>query len=390
MFKAPFLSQVFTYGFRCFFIAAPICAGTIILLWMGMLSGWLLMPRIYPAPLWHAHEMIFGFIAAAIAGFLLTAVPNWCNRQRLHGVPLAGLVLLWVLGRLVPFLPSSQLLLAALIDCLFLATLAGIIGHAIYSARLWRNFAVVAIVCTLTAINGYFYFCVAEGDFSSASKTLMLALDLISLLVAVIAGRITPAFTQNWLRVKGYTSSFKKNLLLERLSLLSIALAGILAFLEIRSVHIVILFLASVFNLARLAQWKPWLTRTNPLLWVLHLAYLNLVIALLLRVLCKVFELPESVWVHFLAIACLGLIIFGVMCRVALGHTGRALILPKLGTVIFTLIVGAAISRLISFFVEHYFVTLWISALLWIASVIIFLLLFGPILVSPRADKKPG
>lgn len=386
------MSLAFAYGFRVFFLSAAAYAVLIVAGWLGVLIfGWPLAGRLPMA--WHAHEMIYGVVAAAIAGFLLTAVPNWTGTGRIHGSTLFALWLLWLAGRAGYWLadpaaggPAAGL--AMVLDLAFLPALAIAVAVPIVRSGNRRNLIMIALLSALFATNLWHH----SLDLTRPADAL--ALDMITLLMIVIGGRITPAFTRNWMMHNGMDAS--RVVSTRWLELASIALVVVLATTAAAGAPgpwlAVLAIGAGLCNLARLAQWQGWRTLRDPLVWVLHLGYAWIGIALLLRGIGAALpSVPDAAWLHAIGIGAMGTLILGVMARVSLGHTGRPLALPRSASAIFALITLAAVARVGT-------AAAWlprspaleIAAAAWIAAFVHFLFLYVPILLAPRADGKPG
>ncbi|MCA1779370.1 MAG: NnrS family protein [Xanthomonadaceae bacterium] len=383
---------VFAAGFRPFFSACALYAIVLMTAWIGVFTfGWS-MAGSQPNN-WHAHEMIHGVVVAAIAGFLLTAVPKWTGTRPVAGAPLALLWLLWLAGRVVFWVtdtgaanPAGRI--AEGIDLLFLPALALAMAWPIVKTGNRRNLLIVVVLAALFATN------LMQGFAPLAQKANILALDLVLLLMAIIAGRIGPAFTRNWLLKRGLNAkAVRVHGWLDILALALIVVLG-LATLFSAPAQIVgtIALAAGLAHLARLLDWQGWRAWRDPLVWVLHLGYAWIVVALLLRgIASHTFALPASTWIHALGVGAMGTLILGVMARATLGHTGHELRLPRGGWIMFVSIAIAAIARIgnaIGGF-DHGF-ALTLAGLAWIAAFALFGLLFFPKLLRPRIDGHPG
>lgn len=384
-----------SHPFRCFFLLTAIYGVLLAPVWLGVWFGALpLVQGINPLH-WHAHEMLFGLVSAAIAGFMLTAMSNWTGTAPLRGWGLAGLVFLWLVGRLAMwqtevFSPA----LAALADLSFLLVMSFYVAVVIVGSHNHRNLVMVAVLALLFVANLLMHL-----DFTGLVPGLApsgerLAINLIMLLIAVVAGRITPAFTTNWLKSHGGTGrEVRSRPLLDRAALAAMALIIVVDLVAVDSLPAAALaLLAALLNGARLAGWGAWHCRREPLLWILHLGYGWLVVALLLKGLSPfVAGLPTSVWLHAAGIGVMGTMILGVMTRVSLGHTGRHLTLPPGAVVIYGLITLAVLMRLLSalgWVADRW--PLMVSGVAFSAAFAVFLICYGWILVSPRVDGKPG
>ncbi len=378
--------QLFAFPFRIFFVSTALWAILAVLLWSLHISGTISLPLAHAPFLWHRHEMLFGFLNPAIAGFLLTAVCVWTGTDRLHGLPLLLLWLVWLAGRLTATLGGQDAAgLSIAIDLAFLPLVALDAGRRIVGARQWRQLVVLMVIALLwlmqvgTLTRGPAIF--TEG-----------ALVLAAALMLVIGGRITPTFSTNWLKARGGDPEQVRTLFpLEVALLVSLLLLLLAALLSHSSAVTLMATITAVLTLARLALWRGWLFRREPLLWILHLSLLWIPAALLLLAGHHAFDWPATAWQHALGIGAMGGLILGVMTRVALGHTGRPLQLPPGMVTAYGLIQVSVLSRLLTVFV----VIPWqwgiaVAAAAWVTAFALFLSRYLPILWSPRADGKPG
>ncbi|WP_027329448.1 NnrS family protein [Marinimicrobium agarilyticum] len=391
----PQRNALLCYPFRPFFILTGLYAIVVVLAWVGFLFGGWPLPLGWSPLQWHSHEMIYGFVTAATAGFLLTAMCNWTGAPPLQGKGLLALVMLWLAGRLVfwfaGWLPGW---LVAAVDLAFLPVVA------IYAARVLlrygnkRNLILVAVLAALTVGNLLMHLGFSGGSMHWLKLGQGLGLDIITLMIVVIAGRITPAFTANWLRGQGEPAErVVKSTTVTGLAMASVALLAVLALLPLPAwcEALAALFAGGV-NALRLYQWRGWLAWREPLLWILHLAYGWVVLALLLRGVSGFYPaIPDTLWQHSLALGGIGTLILGVMSRVAVGHTGRPMKLPPYGRLMIWAIIAATVLRLLAAnqWID-YRIGVTLSALSWILAFSLFVVLYAPMLTQPRADNRPG
>tara|TARA_R110000823_G_scaffold47903_15_gene121905 strand:+ start:18212 stop:19387 length:1176 start_codon:yes stop_codon:yes gene_type:complete len=380
------------FAFRPFFLLAALYGAVSILLWVAYL-----LQIAAPVPLssqWHAHEMLYGFVAAAIAGFLLTAITNWTGAAPLAGRPLALLVGLWLLGRAamwsVGLLPY---VLVALVDSAFLLVLSAYVARVLLRAGSRRNIGLAVVLAVLALGNILMH--VGEGrgmpGLSQAARTL--GLDVITLLMLIIAGRITPAFSANWLRAQGREAPAAPRQWHTPLAVGSVAALALGSLCGLPAVALgALALLAALANALRLAAWAGWRVWREPLLGVLHLGYAFIVLALAARALFLFGLLANpSLWYHALGVGAMGTLIVGVMTRVSVGHTGRPLQLLPGAIAIYFAIIAAAVLRLATASgMLPYTTGLLFSALAWAAGLLLFGVLYGPLLLRPRPDGKPG
>ncbi|MDE2576142.1 MAG: NnrS family protein [Rhodospirillales bacterium] len=382
-----FLSQ----GFRPFFLAAGLWAATALALWMVMLATGAALPSRFDPLAWHIHEMLFGFVMAAIAGFLLTAIPNWTGRLPVRGGPLALLAGLWLLGRLACLVSAHlPLWLSLLADLSFQAAFAAVIAREIIAGRNWRNLPMVAVVGLLGLANLLMHL-EAGGMAVPSGLGWRLALATIILLVSVMGGRIVPSFTRNWLaRLPGARLPAGHGRI-DRVALGTLHAGLILwAFLpEVRAVGLLLL-LGAALNLWRLLRWRGVATAAEPLLLVLHVGYAWLVLgAALLGLVTLGVNLPLSAAIHTLTAGGIGTMILAVMTRATRGHTGRPLAADRRTTIIYALVFLAAITRVAAAFAAAWAMPLLIAAAaLWIAAFAGFVLGYGRMLLRPRGLRE--
>lgn len=377
---------LFRLGFRPFFLLAGAFAALIIPLWLLVWSGRATLPTTQLPASWHAHEMVFGFVVAVVAGFLLTAVRNWTSRPTPTGPVLAGLAALWAAGRLLVLFDGTMPHVGvAIVDLAFVPALALAIARPIVASKNWRNLAFVPLLLSLFAANAVYHF----GAGTLAVRAPRIAIDVVLVIVVVIGGRVIPSFTANGLRIE-----VPARKLLDRAS---IAATGVVALLgaafEGSWALAIASLVAGVLHGARLLGWKPWATRRSPILWVLHVGYAWIAIGLVLRgVAIFVPSLPASAPTHALTVGAIGSLILGMMSRVSLGHTGRMLSVGRPVTVAYAMLAAAALARVGGPIVvpNWYGWVLVVAGALWTAAFGIFVAVYFPVLVSPRVDGKAG
>lgn len=372
-------------GFRPFFLLAGALATAIVPLWLLVFFGKIALPaRLAPAS-WHAHEMIFGFAAAVIAGFLLTAARNWTSLPTPSGARLAALVGLWALGRVAIFwdgvLPRP---LVAAVDLAFLPAVALAIGIPIVKAKSWRNLGFVPLLLLLGAANLAFH-----GWPSVASRAVRFALDVVLVIVAVMGGRVIPSFTANALRLE-----IPKRPALDRAAVASTMAVAILELVpEAVPLQAIVAIGAGALHGARMLPWRSFATRARPILWVLHLGYAWLALGLVLQGVA--FFVPHwipSAPLHALAVGAIATLILGMTTRVGLGHTGRLLEVSPAIVIAYVLLTIAALVRGVGPLVAPtlYAPALVVSGVAWALAFAIFTIVYLPILIAPRVDGKPG
>lgn len=372
-------------GFRPFFLLAGAFAVVNVALWLAVLFG-AIVPGSYLDPIaWHAHEMLFGFSVAVIAGFLLTAVGNWTQRETLVGAPLLCLAALWVAGRVALVAPLPRWLTAA-IDLAFLPLLGAALARPLVLAKNRRNFVMIAVVAALLAANLAIHLD-ANGVLPGwRRRGALIATDVVVLLVVIITGRIVPMFTKNG---AGATNARGE----PRLELAAAASVGIATVLGAALPgHAVTRAVLGVAALATAARMLPWLTPKAlrvPLVWILHAGCAWIPVGLALRAL----GVPAAGATHALTLGAIGALTLGMMARVSLGHSGRPLMVGRLMTASFVAVTLAAVARVggaLLLPAAVYRGTLLAAGVLWALAFAVFLAIYTPIFLAPRADGKPG
>lgn len=385
---------ILTYGFRPFFFGAGVWAALAMVLWVPMLSGDLTLPAAFDPVSWHAHEFLFGYLGAVIAGFLLTAVPNWTGRLPIVGWPLGGLFALWLIGRAAVavslYLPPLGVALA---DLALPLALAAVIGREIVVGKNWRNLIVLAMLGVLTVGNGVFHWEAARGGYAAGGYGLRIGLGAVIMMIAVIGGRIVPSFTRNWLakRAPGRLpvppmQRFDK-------AALMVLVLGLLAWIALpdHPATAILLLLAGGLHLVRLVRWAGDRTLAEPLVAVLHLGYFFLplgAVAIAAEIL-----MPGSLGMaaaqHLWMGGAAGLMTLAVMTRATLGHTGQTLTAGP-GTVgIFAALVGAVLARLgAGIWPDQAHLLHMVAGAGWIAAFGGFAVIYGPLLLRLPAAKR--
>ena len=385
------LPPILRAGFRPFFVLGPLWAIAVVCLWIEALAGTITLPTAFDPLSWHRHEMLFGFLGAIIAGFLMTAIPNWTGRLPIAGRRLATLALMWVAARVaILFSASTGGVAAMLIEAAFLFTLAGSCAREVLIAKN-RNIPVVGVVLlfAVAAVVDHLEGLALIGTDQLGWRS---GFALILILVTLIGGRIIPSFTANWLikqgqaRLPGQASTF------DHVTIGTTALAlGCWAFQVAPSLTAALLLAAGLLQVTRMARWGGWRTAREPLVLVLHVAYAWLPIGLLLLGWSIVdIDVAGTSGLHALGAGAMASMVLAVMTRATLGHTGRELH-ADMGTVtIYALVtVGAALRVAAPWLSYDYLMLIRIAGLLWGSAFLLFLVLYGPKLLGPRPDGKP-
>lgn len=384
--------SVLALGFRPFYLAAAIFALVALPVWVGSYTGvWVLGGELTPL-VWHTHEMFFGFAPAVIAGFLLTAVRNWTGRPTPTGILLAALLGLWIAGRVLMI--TGPIPVAAVVDQLFLPALGVAIAVPIWQSRNTRNFKVLAIVLVLACINALFhlsYLKVLPSTVLTAAPAL--ALDVIAILLAIISGRVVPAFTNN--AIPGANARCDLRIDVVAIGSLILILALDIAALRwsvLESIWIVVFGIAAVSHTIRLALWAPHRTVKNPLLLMLPAAYAWLPVSFALSIFAHLGALPRAMPMHAFTIGAMSSMMLAMMARSALGHTGRPLSASWAEVSAFAALQLAALVRVFGVLLlpALYRQVVVASGLLWTLAFGIFLIAYWPILTRSRIDGRAG
>jgi len=380
--KAPVL---LSYAFRPFFLLNGLFAMLIICLWVMTLHGSGLPGA---TSLWHSHELLIGFAMAAVAGFSLTAVANWTGRPAIHGTPLALLVFCWLAGRIVmvlmAWLPAS---LVFFLDMLFPVLLGVLLSREIIAGRSRRNYPLVAIVFVIAGLNGLYQLGAGQWLPGYDRLAIYLLINTLLLLVVIIAGRIVPSFTGNWLKQQGQDQMPVNSEYVNKASLALTLFVGVAAsFMPMHPLTGILAFTAALVHFLRLVRWRGLATLSNPLLFVLHVAYLWLPIGYALLG-CAVFGwvFTPTAALHALTMGAIGSMVLAVTTRVALGHTGRPLQAARLTVLAYLILMIAVLVRVLGpLNGKAYMMMIDISAMGWILSFAIFTWVYWPVLTRPR------
>jgi len=342
---------ILSFGFRPFFFGAAVWAALAMALWLAELSGRLALPSAFDPVSWHAHEFLFGYLGAVMAGFLLTAVPNWTGRLPVVGWPLAGLAGLWLVGRgAIAFSEGLSAALVAALDLAFPVALALYLAREIIVGRNWRNLIVLALLVAFIAGNALFHWQAAQGAYAAGGAGLRLGLGTAIMMIAVIGGRIVPSFTRNWLaRQGGGRLPVPPMQRFDKLALLGLLAALVLwvAWPE-HPLSGGALILAGVLHLRRLARWAGARTLAEPLVTVLHVGYAFVPLGSV--VLGAAILEPQSGGVaaaqHLWMAGAIGMMTLAVMTRATLGHGGQALTAGPATVAIYAAVLIATFARL--------------------------------------------
>ena len=385
---------LFDYGFRPFFLLAGLYALAIVPVWLYFYAHHGAPFGALPAMYWHSHEMLYGFVVAAVAGFLLTAVPSWTGARGFAGTPLIIVVGLWLAGRIaMATVGDAPFWVTAIAELALLPALAALLVPPLFRSQN-QNRPLLAVLGLLWLIDAAFLVSLRNGDIVLAARTITLAVDFVLVLVTVIGGRIVPAFTANALRRRGETPDIVSRRWLEIAviaSMVAIALADVFA--PNGKLTGLIAALAAVAHAIRLSGWRSFRTGGEPILWVLHVAYAWLPLGLALKACWLLGGVEWAMkWQHALTMGVLATMILAVMTRSSLGHTGRPLVVSRVIAAAYVLLSLGVFVRVFggALWPERYALAMSIAGFAWVLSFLLYLIVYTPILIGPRADGKPG
>jgi uncharacterized protein involved in response to NO len=379
------MPPILQYGFRPFFFLAALYAGAAIPAWLWMYFSGHGFPGPFPGLHWHAHEMLFGYLGAVLAGFVLTAIPNWTGRLPLSGWPLAGLVSLWLAGRMACALAASPAAAFA-VDISFPAMLGFAVWREVVAGRNWKN-APVAVMITLFGLANALDHAANLG-LAPHGLGVRLALGAIAMLLALIGGRIVPSFTRNWLTRKGemrLPASFDG---LDKGALAATALgAASWTVLPQSPAAGAMLGAAGVLLAARLARWQGHRTVREPILLILHVGYAWLAVSLLLLGGSAMSEaIPESAALHALTAGAIGTMTLAVMSRASLGHTGRQIVADRAVVLAYAAVTAGAVLRVAAPLTGDFYAPVLVcGGVMWSAAFLLFAIRYTPILWGRKA-----
>lgn len=381
---------IWALGFRPFFTLAAGAAAILIAQWAAVLAGWLEPPRYYGSPSeWHAHEMLFGFATAAALGFLLTASQNWTGRRGVNGRKLQALAALWLAGRVLPWLAPVGSVPFAVVDMAFVPVAAIVLAGFLKQEGQARNRGFLALLGLIAAANLLVHLQALGLPGGAARRGLLLALDAVLVMTTLVSGRVVPLFTRKALPAL----AVRNHPLLDGAAL---ATAG--AFLVADAVSEgsaatgAVAVAAGLVSGARLLLWNPLGARKTPMLLVLYAGSAWMACGFLLRGAAYFWPVPRALGIHAHAVGAVGVMILGMMARVSLGHTGRAIRAgPAIGAG-FILVNLAAVLRVVvaGLAPEIYLAAVYGAAAAWTLAFGLFVMNMAPFLTKPRVDGREG
>lgn len=376
--------SLWALGFRPFYLLAALVAAVAVPVWVLVFVGVISTP--IPGIWWHAHEMIFGFAAAVIVGFLLTAGRAWTGLDTPSGGLLAGLTLLWLAGRLAMAFGTGAWV--AVVDIVFLPLAAALLLRVLIKARSWRNYFVGVLPGLLAVSNLVFHLAVNGVVEVDPLVAMHLALGLVVVLETIVGGRVIPMFTFNALRgVRQW-----RNARFDMVAAVATGIALLLWALGVSGWAAAVSLFAALLQLVRWGGWNPWATRRTPLLWVLHASYLWIPLGLALLAAAQWGLVPRSAGVHALAIGATGGLIIGMITRTALGHTGRMLVTGRVEVIAYALVQIAAVARVLTVVAIPAALLggIHLAATAWTLAFALYLWRYTPFLFYSRVDGKAG
>lgn len=382
---------IFSFGFRPFFFFGALDAALMIALWVPWYLGIIAIPSMFAPVSWHVHELLFGYVPAIIAGFMLTAVPNWTGRLPVVGWPLAGLFSLWLLARLViAFSAGVSPALVYGVGLLFPLALTALFAREVIAGRNWRNLKVIVVLSLFTAAQIFFYY--ENSRYGSSLYAERAGIALVIMLIQIIGGRVVPSFTGNWLRKRKSEALPLPFGRYDRLVMVLSAIALIIwIILPALPMHTpaagAVLILTGALNLIRQWRWRPLKTFGEPLVLILHLSFLPVGLGFIFAGLVSATGLSgaESAAIHCWTVGAIGGMTLAIMTRASRGHTGRPLTAPPATVFIYAMIMLALAARLAAAFQPAWtFTMIPVAGLGWTLAFAGFCLAYGPMLFSAR------
>jgi uncharacterized protein involved in response to NO len=374
-------------GFRPFYLGAAAFAALALPLWVALFLGQISLSTAPPPLLWHAHEMLFGFAAAVIVGFVLTAGKAWTGLATPRGALLAGLATVWLAARIAAVVAPYAVY--ALLDVALLPVVAAVLVDRLLRAGNRRNLPLAGLLAALTLANAAFHAAVLGWLAIDPMAALHAGLALIVMIECVIAGRVVPAFTMS--ATPGLRLASRPRLERATLALTALGLAAWVCLPAGRPTALA-LASAAVLHALRQWQWRPWVTRRRPILWVLHAGYAWIALGLGLLAAAQMGWVGASAGVHALAVGATGGLIIGMITRTARGHTGRPLVASRVEVAAYVLVMAAAVLRVaVPLAAPQWLVPALVgAALAWSAAFGLYLVVYTPWLLRTRLDGKDG
>lgn len=383
---------LFSLGLRPFFLLGAIWAAIAIPLWIATYAFGPVALPVEAGLAFHVHEMVFGYGSAIVAGFLLTAVPNWTGRLPVCGQPLMILVAIWIAGRIAMLVQPDPAWLAGAIESAFLLVFAGIIWREVIAGKNTRNLKVAAAVSVLALANvGFHWSEIINGGLPQMA--IRTGLAALIFLILLIGGRITPSFTRNWLARRGGAMPAPFDRYDGMALLFSLAALALWALFGDRALSSGLLVLAGALNIVRLARWQGQRTLAEPLVTILHIGFAWAALALILLGLSGIFPagVPRVAGIHAAGAGAVGVMTLAVMTRASLGHTGHVLHAGWGTVLVYGLVNAGAITRVVAPFLDGALQAPvnYVASGFWAGAFALFAMVYGPRLLAPRPDPVP-
>lgn len=376
---------IFSFGFRPFFFFGAIWLVIAMSVWMLALSGSFYLPSHFDIVSWHAHEFLFGYLGAVLAGFLLTAVPNWTGRLPIVGWPLAAFFALWCAGRITIFTSAiSPVWLGTGLDIAFPILLGSLVLHEIIAGKNWHNLIVLALLAFYTLGNILFHFEALTEGYALKGTGIRLGLATSIMMITFIGGRIIPSFTRNWLVRRKHPARptppmqvFDKFILLASLTILLLWV-----FFPVQIITAVLLLVFGILHTVRLIRWRGYHTLRQPLIWILHVSYAFIPLgAIVLAADTLTGSTGHAPALHIWMAGAIGSMTIAIMTRATLGHTGRDLVANRATVVMYIFLLASVVFRVT---LSGYPQFIMLSGLLWITAFGGFVIIYGPSLLCPK------
>lgn len=376
-------------SFRPFFLFGSTISVILMFIWLALQKGWFNLTGYYDPLTWHAHEMIYGFSTAIVIGFLFTAAANWSGKKGIDGRKLQFLFFIWLLGRIIPFIFKQPNILISAIDLSFFPLAAYLLIPFLGIKEQRKNQIFFVLFGLLFLGNLFIHLDALQLTENLTRKGIMLGLGVIVMMISVIGGRVFPFFTKKAVQ-NAKINSFP---LLEKLCLVTtFTFIFTNSFFEMTAINLLVSSLATVFHLIRFLGWHPLQSRKVPILWILFLGYFWLITGFILKSLAIFAEISVSLSTHAFTAGALGVLIYGMITRVSLGHTGREIKANKLIIIAYILLNCSVFVRVFLPLIspERYSFAISHSAWLWIIAFALFVICYWKILTTPRPDGKEG
>ncbi|NOQ87794.1 MAG: NnrS family protein [Gammaproteobacteria bacterium] len=379
-------------GFRPFFLAAGVFSILAMAIWMAsyVFSVEFTFSGISPN-LWHAHEMMFGYIMAVVAGFLLTAIKNWTGEEVLRGKPLAFLFLLWLVARLLPLTGLMMVEIIAVVDVAFLFFLGIACVRPVLKVKQYKQIGIISKIFLLMLCNVAFYLGIMGVLADGVQWGLYSALYMLIALIFVMMRRVMPMFIKNG--IDGEVELTNRAWVDHSSLVLLVCLWISDVFTDYDNATAVFAVLLTLLHTLRLSGWYTSKIWSKSLVWILVVAYASFILGFALKALSITSGISPFLSVHAFTAGGIGLLTIGMMSRVALGHTGRNVFEPP--AIVFwsfaVLLLGVIVRVVFPLFnMELYVYWVSISQVLWMVSFAIFVYVYAPILLSERVDGRDG